>query len=385
MKYVLLAIVVILCNSCGSSPSPAPAAKHQETPAQAAKSDRIEIPPDSPKLKQIQVAEVKLASMPTDEFTAPGKVEVNPNQVSKVLLPVGGRVAEVMVRFGDAVRRNDILLSVESPEADAAASAAMQAEAQIVDTNSTLHKSEMDFDRVSDLFKGDAIAKKEVVAAETTLAQAKTAVQQAQTAKQQAAARLEMLGLQAGSFRQKVVVRAPLSGKITEMTVVAGEYRNDLSAPLLTIADLSSVWISAEVPESSIRLVKVGEIFDVTLTAYPGDTFRSRVTRMSDSVDPQTRTLKVWAEVTNTGGKLRPEMFGEVRHIESYHQVPVVPARSVIQTQGKAVVYREAGPGRFDQIPVEIGKRSGDLVPVTAGLKAGDRVVIDGAMLLRGY
>ena len=106
---------------------------------------------------------------------------------------------------------------------------------------------------------------------------------------------------------------------------------------------------------------------------------------MADSVDPQTRTLKVWAEVSNAGGKLRPEMFGEVRHIESYHQVPVVPARSVIQTQGKAVVYRESGPGRFDQIPVEIGKRSGDLVPVITGLKAGDRVVIDGAMLLRGY
>lgn len=377
-------MVLILWTSCGNSPPPAPVAK-PETLAPVAKGDRIEIPPDSPKLKQILVAEVKLASMPTEEFTAPGKVELNPNQVSKVLLPVAGRVAEVMVRFGDAVRRNDILLSVQSPEADAAASAAMQAEAQATDASSTLHKAEVDLERVNDLFKGDAIAKKEVVAAETTLAQAKTAVRQAQTARQQAAARLEMFGLQAGSFRQKILVRAPLSGKITEMTVVAGEYRNDLGAPLLTIADLSSVWISAEVPESSIRLVKAGEIFDVTLAAYPGETFRSRVTRMSDSVDPQTRTLKVWAEVSNAAGKLRPEMFGEVRHIEAYHQVPVIPARSVIQTQGKAVVYRETGPGRFDQIPVEIGKRSGDLVPVTAGLKAGDRIVVDGAMLLRGY
>ena len=384
MKYVLLTIFLMLCTSCGKSPQPAPVVK-PETPAQTAKGDRIEIPPDSPKLKQIVVAEVKLASMPTDEFTSPGKVELNPNQVSKVLLPVAGRITDVMVRFGDAVRRNDVLLSVQSPEADAAASAAMQAEAQATDANSTLHKAEVDLERVNDLFQGDAIAKKEVVAAETTLAQAKTGVRQAQTAQQQAASRLEMFGLKAGSFRQKIVVRAPLSGKITDMTVVAGEYRNDLGAPLLTIADLSSVWISAEVPESSIRLVKVGEIFDVTLAAYPGETFRSRVTRMSDSVDPQTRTLKVWAEVSNAGGKLRPEMFGEVRHIEAYHQVPTIPARAVIQTQGKAVVYRESGPGRFDQIPVEIGKRSGDLVPVTVGLKAGDRIVVDGAMLLRGY
>ncbi len=356
-----------------------------ETSPAAAGGDRIEIPPDSPKLKQIQVAEVKIALMPTDEFTVPAKVELNPNHVSRVLLPVAGRVTEVMVRFGDAVRRNDPLLSVESPEADAAASSAMRAEAQVTESNTALHKAQVDLDRVTDLFKGDAIAKKEVVAAETALAQARTALRQSQIAQLQAAARLEVLGLKPGSFRQRIVVRAPLSGKITEMNVVTGEYRNDLSAPFMTIADLSSVWISAEVPESAIRLVKVGEILDVTLSAYPGETLRGRVTRMADSVDPQTRTLKVWAELSNAGGRLRPEMFGEVRHIESYRQVPVVPARSVIQTQGKAVVYRETGPGRFEQIAVETGKRSGDLVPITSGLSARDRVVVDGAMLLRGY
>lgn len=384
MKYAPIAVLWAVCTGCGGSPKQAQEPQ-QEKPAVAAKSDRIEIPPDSPKLKQIQIAEVKVQSMPTEEFTAPGKVEVNPNHISKVLLPVAGRVAQVMVRFGDAVRRDDVLLWVESPEADAAASAAMQADAQAIDAQAALHKAQVDLDRVSDLFKGDAIAKKEVVAAETTLSQAKTAVRQAQTAQQQAAARLEMLGLKPGSFRQRIAVRAPLSGKITEMTVVAGEYRNDLAGALMTISDLSSVWISAEVPESSIRLVKVGEIFDVSLSAYPGESFRSRVTRMSDSVDPQSRTLKVWAEVNNPAGKLRPEMFGEVRHIESYHNVPVVPVRSVIQTQGKAVVYRQTGPGQFDQTAVEIGKRSGDLVPVTSGLRGGDRVVVDGAMLLRGY
>ena len=384
MRYVFLVAAALWISGCGRAPEPAAKSPDKPVPA-ASESGRIEIPADSPKLKQLQIAEVKLASMPTDEFTAPGKVEVNPNHVSKVLLPVAGRVAEVMVRFGDAVKKNDPVLTVESPEADAAASAAMQAEAQVTDAQAALNKAQQDFERVSELYKGDAIAKKEVVAAETTLAQAKTALRQAQTAQLQAAARLDLFGLKPGSFRQRIVVRAPLSGKVTEMTVVAGEYRNDLSAPLLTIADLSSVWISAEVPESAIRLVKPGEIFDVCLTAYPDEVFHSRVARMADAVDPQTRTLKVWAELGNPGGKLRPEMFGEVRHIESYHQVPVVPARSVIQTQGKAIVYRETAPGRFEQTAVEAGRRSGEMMPVTRGLSAGDRVVVDGAMLLRGY
>ena len=384
MRPALALLAALLLAACGRSPEPAPPsqAKSESAPSQPG---RIEIPPDSPKLKQIQISEVKLASMPTEEFTVPGKVEVNPNHVSKVVPPVAGRIAEVLVRFGDAVRKNDVLLSIESPEADAAASSAMQAESQVTDVTASLHKAQQDFERVAELFKGDAIAKKELIAAETTLAQAKTALRQARNAQLQAAARLDMFGLKPGSFRQRIVVRAPLSGKVTEMNVVAGEYRNDLSAPLLTIADLSQVWISAEVPESAIRLVKPGEIFDVTLSAFPSEVFHSRVARMADSVDAQTRTLKVWADLPNPAGKLRPEMFGEVRHIEAYHQVPVIPVRSVIQTQGKAVVFRQTAPGRFEQTTVEVGRRSGEMVPVTSGLNAGDRVVVDGAMLLRGY
>lgn len=381
MRVALMLLMAALA-ACNRAAAPVTAAPKESS---AAPAGVVIIPADSPKLKQIEVTAVRMASMPTDEFTAPGKVEVNPNGVSKVVLPVAGRVAEVLVKFGDAVRKNDPLLTVESPEADAAASAAMQADAQMNTAQTALHKAEVDFERVNELFKGDAIAKKEVVAAETALAQAKTGVRQAQTGQQQAAARLELFGLKPGAFRQRIVVRAALSGKVTEMSVVAGEYRNDLSAPLMTIADLSTVWVSAEVPESAIRLVKPGEIFDVTLSAFPNEVFHSRVARMADAVDAQTRTLKVWAELANSGGRLRPEMFGEVRHIESYHEVPVAPARAVIQTQERSMIFRETAPGRFEQTPVTVGRRSGDQVPITSGLRAGDRVVVDGAMLLRGY
>jgi membrane fusion protein, heavy metal efflux system len=372
---------ILLC-SCGSAPPPP---TQSPAPADASKSGVIEIAADSPKLKQIQVAEVRLEELPTDEFTAPGKIEINPNRVSKVLLPVAGRIAEVLVRFGDAVRKDQTLVLMESPEAESAASAYLQAEGDVAQAASALHKAQSDLDRVQDLFKGDAIAKKEVIAAETTVAQAKTAQKQSQNSFEQAKVRLEMLGLKPGTFRQKIAVRAPLSGKITEITAVAGEYRNDLSASLMTIADLSTVWVSADVPESAIRLVQVGERFDVTLSAFPSEVLHSRVARIADSVDPQTRAIKVWAELNNSSGRLRPEMFGEVRHIESLHRVPAVPATAVVQSQQRSIVYREVAKGKFQQTEVELGKRSGNLIPVLRGINAGDRVVVAGAMLLRGY
>lgn len=381
-RHGLVVALALGLAACGRGTPKPPPPSSMQAPADPSV---IEIPAGSPKLGQIQLAEVQLADMPTDEFTVPGRIVMNPNRVSKVLLPVAGRVADVLVRFGDAVRKDQPVLTIDSPEADAAASAHLQSEGAVAQASSALHKARTDLERVQDLFRGDAIARKEVVSAETAVIQAEAVLKQAEAALQQAKARLELLGLAAAGFRQKVGVRAPLAGKITEMTVVAGEYRNDLSAPLMTIADLSTVWVSAGVPESSIRLVKVGERFDVTLSAFPGETFRSRVARIADSVDPQTRTIEVWAELANPQGRLRPDMFGEVRHIESFHRVPVVPVTAVIQAQKRTIVYREVSTGRFAQTGVDVGKRSADRIPILAGIKTGDRVVVDGAMLLRGY
>jgi cobalt-zinc-cadmium efflux system membrane fusion protein len=344
----------------------------------------MEIPPNSPKLRQIRVEEVRLERMATEEFTAPAKLEFNPNRISRVVLPAPGRVVEVFVAFGDAVEKGAPLLTLESPEADQAAAEFLRAELTLTSAQAELSKAQQDYDRVLDLFRGDAIAKKEVLAAETTLSQAKAAVAQAETSRRHALARLELLGLQPGQVPARVTVRAPLSGKVTEFNVVAGEYRNDISQPVMTIADLSTVWVAADVPETSIRLVEPNELFEVRLNAFPGEVFFSRVARIADSVDPINRTLKVWAELDNRSGRFRPEMFGVVRHAEGVRQVPVAPAGAVVQMEGQEAVFVEEAPGRFRVTPVRTGKRTGEKIPILEGLRPGARIVVDGAMLLRG-
>ncbi len=361
----------------------------QGPPAEAESPPRIEgavvIPLDSPKLRQIRVEAVRLTRMPADEFTAPAKLEFNPNRISRVVLPAPGRVAGVFVSFGDAVERGAPLLLLESPEADAAAAEYMRAELDLTVARAALAKAEKDHDRVLDLFRGDAIAKKEVLVAETALSQAKAVVAQAEASRRQALARLELLGLEPGQTRPRITVRAPLSGKVTEFNVVAGEYRNDITQPVMTIADLSTVWVAADVPETYIRLVQLHERFEVRLNAFPGETFLSRVARIADSVDPANRTIKVWAELDNREGRFRPEMFGTVRHTEADREVVVAPVGALVQMEGRQAVFLEEAPGRFRAVEVRTGKRSGDLVPILDGLAPGARVVVDGAMLLRGY
>src|SRR5262249_39717318 len=147
--------------------------------------------------------------------------------------------------------------------------------------------------------------KREVLDAQNAVTQAQAALDQAHAVRAQALRRLEILGLKPGALQQRVVVRAPLSGNVLEINVVPGEYRNDPTAAVMTIADLSTVWISSDVPESAIRLIQIGERVEISLVAYPGETFVGRVTRIADTVDQQTRTVKVRAEMNNPQGRFR--------------------------------------------------------------------------------
>jgi len=356
-----------------------------DPPPERKSSGVVIIPPDSPKLQQIRVEPVKTAEVPTDEIVTPGKVETNPNRVSRTLLPVPGRIGSVLVKLGDAVIAGQPLLTIESPDADQAMSAYLQAGASSTQAQAALLKAQADHDRAKDLYEHSAIAKKEVLNAENALAQTKAGLQQAQASREQTQRRLELLGLKPGDFGQKVVVKAPLNGKILELTVAAGEYHNDTNASVMTIADLSTVWIAADVSESYIRFIQLGERVDIELAAYPGETFRGRVARIADTVDPQTRTVKVRAEMDNARGRLRPEMFGRIRHTESTKSLPAVPAGAMIQGDGKSMVFSERSRGVFEQVQVTPGKRMGDLIAIQSGLKEGDRIVVDGAMLLKGY
>jgi cobalt-zinc-cadmium efflux system membrane fusion protein len=229
------------------------------------------------------------------------------------------------------------------------------------------------------------VAQKEVMASETTLAQAKSDVAQAEAVLEESKKRLQIFGIQPDQSAQNILVRAPVSGKVLDISVAAGEYRNDTSAPVMTIADLSTVFMSGDVPENSIRLIQTGEQVEIALSAYPGETFKGQVKTIGDTVDPQTRTIKVRAELQNPAGRLRPEMFGEIRHRKGFREQPVVPAGAIVQEDQRNIVYREESPGVFEIVEVTFGKRKGDRVPVLTGVTAGDRIVTDGAMLLRNY
>jgi membrane fusion protein, heavy metal efflux system len=378
----LLLLMACLVAGCGKQEASdnAPA----DPPGPSIDASFINVPSDSPMLQQIRVEPVTLGKIPDNEVIAPGKIEANPNRMSHVVLPLAGRVTNVLVKIGDSVQKGQPLLIIESPDADAARSTYLQSQALLTQARANVVKAQSDYERQKKLFELEAVAMKDVQTAENLLVQAKASEDQAQAALDQARSRLTVLGVNPDDAKQTVQVPAPISGKVLELSVAPGEYRNDLSVSLMTIADLNTVWVSGEVPESYIRFIKVGELIETTLIAYPGEVFSARVSRIADTVNPQTRTVKVQAEIVNPQYRLRPEMYGNIHHIESTKAMPLVRSTAVIQTNDKAIVFVQTGPGRFKQTEITLGKPIGDLFPVTSGLKENDKVVIDGGLLLKG-
>jgi cobalt-zinc-cadmium efflux system membrane fusion protein len=288
-----------------------------------------------------------------------------------------------MVRLGDTVTRGQVVATIESAAIEDAESDYLEADTAVHQSELAAAKADADLERITDLYDHMAVAQKEVLAAKTTQALTRTALEQSKQVRDHERDRLEFLGLKTGEKHQKIVVTAPISGKVTEVNAVQGEFRNEINNPLVTITDLSRVWATAEIPESKIRLCRVGGFAQLELIAYPNEMFRARVTRIADTVNSDTRTIKVNAELDNPSGKLRPDMFGTVQYAGGETKAPWIPEEAVVRVNGNNLVFVEQAPGRFRAAEVEIGPPHQDGFPVLKGIKPGDRVVTQGSIYLK--
>lgn len=352
-------------------------------PVRSLPKGEVSLGADAPELKQMSIEPVKTVNVPADEVVAPAKIEANPNQVGHAVLPVPGRVIRVMTKLGDWVKQGQPLLTVESAVIGEAESGYVQAESSVRQAELAVAKAEADLTRLNDLYEHQAVAQKEALAAKTVEALTRASLDQARTSRDQARRRLELLGLKAGQFQQHVTVTAPISGRVLEISVVGGEFRNEINTPLVTVADLSRVWATSDVPESKIRFCKIGGTADLELIAYPGQTFKGRVTRIADTVNSETRTIKVTAELDNPGGRLRPEMFGRLRYADGLVPAAWIPSGAVVRSSDKDFVFVEQSAGRFLSTPVDLGKPFDGGFSVASGIKPGDRVVTKGAIYLK--
>ena len=184
-----------------------------------------------------------------------------------------------------------------------------------------------------------------------------------------------------GTAEPVLTVYAPASGIVLKREALPGKYVEP-GTTLYEVADLSTVWISADIYESEVAALTLNQPASVTFAAYPGKIFRGNVSYIYPSLNTEARTVRVRVELPNPGLKLKPGMYGNViLQTEAVHTL-VVPKEAVLETGLRQLVFLDRGQGRYEPASVKLGRRSQDEVEVLEGLKEGDRIVTSANFLL---
>ncbi len=362
------------------------------------------------------------------EWHVTGTVELNP-QAQVVIAPlVSGQVKRVLVTQGTRVRAGQPLVVLDSPEIadlhvrlhdaetrrDIAARNVQRVERDesrvaLVQAQARMKQAEATFGRMKQLFEAGVLSRQELQDAETAYATAKAEydfqkvvglerdLREARAALEVATVevrhiqdQLAALGAPASTSDDtahptaELTLVAPLSGLVTERTANVGAFV-PVGTPLLTVADLRTVWVMAAVPEAQLGQVRLGQPVTLHAPALGARPLRGRVAFVEAQINADTRTARVRIEVPNPGERLRAGMFVEVALLSpSTTSQLVIPAAAVQRIGARTVVFvAGADPHEFHPRDIGIGETHGDSVVVLHGLEVGERVVVEGALALK--
>ncbi len=174
---------------------------------------------------------------------------------------------------------------------------------------------------------------------------------------------------------------SPISGTVMQKLAIEGQYVTE-GTELYLLADLSSVWLMAQVYEYELGRLRMGQPAEISVSAVPGKTLRGRIAFIEPVLDRETRSARVRIALPNPGGTLKPGMFADARIEIPAAPSLVIPKSALIDTGARQVVYIETAPNTFTARDVKTGEASGDRIAVVEGLKAGDRVVASAAFFV---
>ncbi|MDB5647183.1 efflux RND transporter periplasmic adaptor subunit [Methylobacterium sp.] len=326
------------------------------------------------------------------EGTAEGRIALNDDDNVPVTSPYAGRVTKVLVRAGDEVKAGDVLLTLEATDMVQAQNDYQTAQNTIAKASALLKLDQTIAARQQELFQAKAVALKDYQAAQNDVIGAQSDLRSAEASLEAVKNRLRLLGKtdaeiaafeKKGTMSAETQIRAPISGTIVQRKVGLGQYLSTSSDPVFVIGDLSTVWLVANVRESEIPKIRIGQEVEATVAGFGDRVFKARVDYLSASLDPATRRLAVRSEVENPDRVLKPEMFAAFTIVTGPGQsAPAVPVAAIVYEGARAHVWIARPDGAIEARDVKLGLITGGLAQVTEGVSAGEAIVTRGAVFM---
>jgi cobalt-zinc-cadmium efflux system membrane fusion protein len=326
--------------------------------------------------------------------TVPARIDFNQNRVTPLFPQWSGRVVRLDADQGTFVREGQVLGDIDSPDVDTMEADYQEARAAARAAQTSLDQAARTRGRAERLTAVEAVPLRDLQDAQVAEAHAAEEVRRAQTAVGAARGKLQIAGFGKDAIERLdrggpaaigrlVPLRAPVAGTIIERHVGLGQMVQPGGDALLKLADLSTVWVDADVYEDQLASIRPGLTVSVQTPAYPDDVFAARVDRVAATVDPEKRTIAVRCVVANGDGRLKPGMFATVvLQSATMRHALVVPASAVVASGDRRTVFVEIAPGRYRETSIQPGADADGSVVVTRGVREGDRVVTEGSVLL---
>lgn len=362
--------VLLLLGGCGEKSAKTAEPAKQEGKAESKEEKGLKLTAEEQQRAGIRLEEVGSRTF-EDSVSVTATIRPNQDRIAKISPRVEGRIVGVSANLGDTVRAGQALAVMDSL-------AIGEAQSTLLRAQSSERVAQADFKRAESLSAEEIIPQKELLRARGELERASAESRAARD-------RLRLLGGSAsasGQAQSTFALTAPFAGTVIQKKATIGELGTPSDA-IFTIADLSRVWIEANLTDQLVSKVRTGAAAIVTVGAYPGERFTGRVAYIANVLDKDSRTIAARIEVPNKDGRLKPEMFASAS-IATGGQVEAisVPDTAIVLLQGQPTVFVNE-QGSFESRAVETGEKLAGRTVVTSGLKAKDHVVTAGAYALK--
>jgi membrane fusion protein, heavy metal efflux system len=339
---------------------------------------------DSVTLSGEQAKAVKVAPVVEHDFVpqhrTEGLIDFNQDRSVQVFSPWQGRIARVFAKTGDDVKQGDLLFTIESPDL-------VTAESNLIGAAGVLQLTTRALERARAMFESQSIAQKD-------LDQAASDQQTAQANLEAARAAVRIFGksddeieriIAGRSTAAELRIASPIAGRVTARNAASGLLVQPGNAPApFTVADISTMWMVANVAEDELPQVRLGQEVQVSLAAYSDRKFEGLVSNIGAAVDPNTHRITVRSEIRDPRHELRPQMLGTfVIRTGAAVRSPAVPLAGVVREgDGTMEVFVTTDGHRFIRRPVKLGLQQDGLDQVLDGVAPGEQVATDNALFV---
>lgn len=388
---IICALLIVSCNKEKTASGPegkteagkAGSEEHEKGEAKG-EASAVEITPEAQQRSGIVVTPAAATPM-TQQLQATGSVQAIDSSIAHIRPLTRGRIQDVLVKLGDRVAASQPLAQLDNIEAGEILTQYNSAQAELQRLKIQIAAQQRQVERNRRLAEIGAVPQKEY---EFSLAE-QQGFQEGIRAQESTiaglTARLRRFGITdpSGDPSPMTAIRAPFAGVIIRVAAAPGDVV-EAGAELFSVADLSTVYVQAQVYEKDLGQVRVGQTASISIDSYPGEHFTGRVASISDLIDLQTRTAAVRCQVANPSARLKLDMLANVQFPTSMKRAALsVPTDALQDIEGKPTVFVRTSPSQFSARQVETGSSTDGRIEITRGLKEGEPVVSKGAFAVK--